>query len=77
MTFKMPKPAYQIVLGALMLTFVVAACNNKGKDKEAKKDSVVQKPTAPGDNSATKDSVVQKPTAPGDMPVAPGDKIGF
>ena len=56
MSFKMPKHAYQILLGALMLTFTVAACNNKGDEKKepemkmdsTKMDSVKQKPVETG-----------------------------
>ena len=33
MTNKMPKPAFQIILGALLLTFAVASCNGSGDTK--------------------------------------------
>jgi predicted small lipoprotein YifL len=46
MSFKMPKPFYQIVLGALLFSFTLTACGNKGgKDKAVKKDTAaVEKP---------------------------------
>ena len=74
MTFKMPKPVYQILLGALMLTFVAAACDNKkgGKEKEATEDSIKVKPVDPGTNEPvdpgnkpTGDTIKKKPVDPG------------
>jgi ABC-type oligopeptide transport system substrate-binding subunit len=54
MTSKMPKQAFKIFLGVLMLTFFVAACNNSGEKKETPKDttkvdtSIHGKPTDSG-----------------------------
>jgi hypothetical protein len=74
MYLKKPRPVYRFVLFACLAALTLSACNNKKKDdKETKKDTmkvsdtVVQKPTAPGDKMAPAvDTVKQKPTAPGD-----------
>ena len=46
MTNKTPKPAYQIILGFLMLAFIVVACNSKkeGDKKEPTPDTATVKP---------------------------------
>lgn len=44
MTNKMPKTAYQFLLGFLILTFAVIACNNKAEKKETVTDTTVVKP---------------------------------
>ena len=41
MTNKMPKPAFQIILGALLLTFAVASCNGSG-DKKTTTDTTTK-----------------------------------
>lgn len=67
MTNKMPKPAYQMLLGFLMLTFTVVACNNKkeGDKKEPPPDTAVVKPI---------DTMVPPPTPPDTAKIqAPGD----
>ena len=48
MTNQIPKLATQILIGFLMLTFTVVACNNK-KDKktETTEDTVTVKPVEP------------------------------
>ena len=49
MNLKMPKPAYRLILGVFLLSFVVASCGDKkGKDKDAKIDTVGKKPVDPG-----------------------------
>ena len=57
MTNKIPKPAYQILLGFLMLAFTVVACNSKkeGDKKEPTPDTATIKPV---DDTAMK----MKPT---------------
>lgn len=65
MTNKVPKSAYQILLGFLMLSFTVVACNNnkEGDKKEPAPDTpTVVKPveTAPMD-STKKDSLSERP----------------
>ena len=73
MNFKMPKPVFQILLGALMLNFVAAACDNKkgGKEKETTVDTIKQKPVDPGNepvdpgNKPTGDTITKKPVDPG------------
>lgn len=64
---KMPKSAYQILLGLFMLTFTVVACNSKKADekKDAPMDTTAVKsmdalPPAPID-TAKKDASVEKP----------------
>jgi len=67
MTNKMPKSAYRILLGFVMLTFTVVACNNKKGDdkKDAPPDTASVKPmdTPPPaqDTAAKKDTSVEKP----------------
>jgi len=72
MTFKMPKPVYQILLGACMVTLVATACNNKkgGKEKETTNDTIVPKPVDPGTAPTTPakpagDTIKPKPVDPG------------
>ena len=49
MNLKMPKSAYRLILGVILLSFVAASCGNKkAKEKEAPKDTVVKKPVDPG-----------------------------
>ena len=67
MTNKMPKSAYQILLGVLMLTFTVVACNSKkdGDKTETPPDTASVKPAdvtpAPTqDTTAKKDTNVEK-----------------
>jgi hypothetical protein len=43
MTNKMPKPAFQIILGALLLTFAVASCNGSS-DTKTTTDTTTTKP---------------------------------
>jgi len=65
MTNKMPKPAYQILFGFLMLAFITVACNNKkeGDKKQPAPDSTTVKP-------------VDQPAAPiVDTPAAPTDTV--
>ena len=74
MTTKIPKLGYSIVLGALLFTFTVAACNNKGGgDKDAQKDTATkmsdtaaQMPAPPDSTGVKKDSITHKPTQTGD-----------
>lgn len=63
MTNKIPKPAYQILLGFLMLAFTVVACNSKkeGDKKEPTPDTATIMPMdtaskmdAPTDTAAKK-----------------------
>ncbi len=69
MTNKMPRLAYQILLGVLMLSFTVVACNNKKSEKkETTTDSSTVKPTdqtQPVDTTKG-DTLKKRPTAPGD-----------
>ncbi len=69
MTFKMPKPVYQIFLSAFLFTLVATSCNNKkaDKEKEATKDSIMPKPVDPGTmpTTPTGDSIQKKPVDPG------------
>ena len=58
MTNKMPKPAYQILLGVLILTFTVIACNNK---KEEKKDVIVTDTVKPLIDTLNMDSATTRP----------------
>ena len=64
MTNKIPKPAYQILLGFLMLAFTVVACNSKkeGDKKDPAPDTATIKPV---DDTAKKmeptDTVKKKP----------------
>ncbi len=44
MTNKIPKPAYQILLGFLFLVFAVIACNSKAEKKETVTDTAIVKP---------------------------------
>ena len=44
MTNKTPKPAFQILLGFLLLAFTVVACNSKAEKKETVTDTTVVKP---------------------------------
>ena len=46
MTNKIPKPAYQVLLGFLMLAFTIVACNSKkeGNKKEPPPDTVTVMP---------------------------------
>lgn len=68
MTNKMPKSAFQIILGFLMLIFIVVACKNKkdGDKKDAPMDTTVVKsmdalPPSTIDTTAKKDTSVEKP----------------
>jgi hypothetical protein len=61
MNFKMPKPVYQILLGAFLFTLVATSCNNKKDDKS---------------KEATKDSIMSKPVDPGTMPSTPDQPTG-
>lgn len=47
MTNKMPKSAFKILFGVLILTFTVVACNNKKGDdkKDTPPDTATVKPT--------------------------------
>ncbi len=74
MNLKMPKPAYRIILGVFLLSFVVASCGNKEstKNKETKKDTILVKPVDPGNepvdpgtNQTAPDTIKQKPVDPG------------
>ena len=70
MRSKMPKLAFQLVLGLLLMAFTFAACNNKKKDeKKIETDTTIQKPVDPGNLSDTittlMDTVTQKPVDPG------------
>jgi len=47
MTNKIPKPAFQILLGFLLLAFTVVACNSKSDKKETVQDSVTVTPMDP------------------------------
>ena len=76
MTLKMPKPVYQILLGAFLLAFVVIACNNKKDDKakETTTDSIAPT-TPPAVVDSTKkvgDSIIDKPVDPGTVPKTDG-----
>ena len=53
MTNKMPKPAFQIILGALLLTFAVASCNGSGDSK-----------TTTDTTTKTTDTIVAPPPPP-------------
>jgi len=49
MNLKMPKPAYRIILGVFLLSFVVASCGNKSsKEKKKTEDTITKKPVDPG-----------------------------
>lgn len=76
MTFKMPKPVYQIFLGVFLLAFVTVACNNKKGDKakETTTDSVAPAPPPAVTDSAKQsgDSLVTKPVDPGTLPKGGG-----
>ena len=67
----MPKPAYRLILGVFLLTFIVASCDNKSKkEKETTTDSITTKPVDPGTAPSTPDtmktdSVTKKPVDPG------------
>ena len=64
----MPKPAYRIILGVFLLSFVVASCGNKkSKEKEAPKDTIMSKPVDPGTTPTptAPDTVKKKPVDPG------------
>ncbi len=51
MNLKMPKPAYRLILGVFLLSFVVSSCGNKSsKDKKTPEDTVVKKPVDGGTN---------------------------
>lgn len=72
MNLKMPKPAYRIILAVFLLSFVVASCNNKKKDKEKEtKDTIQVKPVDPGTNNPSTpdtlktDTISKKPVDPG------------
>lgn len=65
MTNKIPKPAYQFLLGFLMLTFTVVACNSKAEKKETVTDTAVVKPLdeaplPPISDTATKGDTARK-----------------
>lgn len=64
MTNKVPKFAYQILLGFLLLSFTVVACNNnkEGDKKEPVADTPVVKPvdTMPVDTTK-KDTLTERP----------------
>ena len=65
MTNKIPKPAYQVLLGFLMLAFTVVACNNKkeGNKKEPPPDTVTVMPadTLPSPVDTVKKKPVKDP----------------
>ena len=65
----MPKPAYRIILGVFLLSFVVASCGDKkAKEKETTKDTIQVKPVDPGTTPSTPsapDTVGKKPVDPG------------
>ena len=67
MTNKMPKSAYQILLGFLILTFTVVACNSKKEEdkKETPTETTVKPadvtPPSTGYSTGKKDSIVEKP----------------
>lgn len=67
MTNKIPKPAYKILLGFLMLAFTVIACNSKkdGDKKDSVPDTTVIKMMDLPDTStkmdAPKDTAKKKP----------------
>ena len=74
MNLKMPKPAYRIILGVFLLSFVVASCGNKksSKEKESKDtiktkpvDPGLNEPVDPGTNPTTPDTIKKKPVDPG------------
>jgi hypothetical protein len=69
MTNKMPKAAYQILLGFLVLAFTVVACNNKkdGDKKETPPDTATVKPADQTPPPA--DDTVKKKDSLGDKPV--------
>ena len=68
MTSKMPKRAFQIILGVMMLAFVVPACNNnKTDDKKEPATDTAAKMSAPMDTTKM-DTAQQRPTAPGNAP---------
>jgi hypothetical protein len=68
MTSKMPKRAFQIILGAMVLIFVVTACNNnKTEDKKEPATDTTVKMSAPMDTTKM-DTAQQRPTAPGNAP---------
>ncbi|MGH2553917.1 MAG: hypothetical protein ACRDEB_09375 [Chitinophagaceae bacterium] len=50
MKLKMPKLAFRVIVGLIMVSFVAASCGNKksDKEKEATKDTVQKKPTETG-----------------------------
>jgi hypothetical protein len=68
MTSKIPKHAYQILLGAFILAFTVAACNSGGDKKEEEKPAMEEKKmeAPPTMQDTTKmDTGKTKPTDPG------------
>jgi type IV secretory pathway VirB10-like protein len=75
MTNKMPKAAYQILFGFLILIFTVVACNNKKEEKkDPPPDTATVKPAdpMPADTAKGKDTVADKPVKdPPPPPPAP------
>ncbi len=61
MTNKIPKPAFQILLGFLLLAFTVVACNSKSDKKETVKDSVTVTPMDPPPVDTAKKKPVKDP----------------
>ncbi len=78
MNFKMPKPAYRIILGVSLLSFVVASCDNNKSSKEKETiDTIKVKPVDPGNLNEPVDPGNNRPDTMPDTiktkPVDPGN----
>lgn len=66
MTSKIPKHAYQILLGAFILAFTLVACNNDGDKKEEKpamEEKKMETPATPMQDTMKNDTT--RPVQPG------------